>query len=303
MDKKSKKQLILIGIILVLIAIILCVLLNKKPNDNSSPNNQNSEIDTSDIKDTTLSWEDIVEVSILGSEGNLSVEFTYKEIPDLRDKIDAENAKWQEKRGTLDSDTDQDTIQTNLNWLEELNKLYSTQFCEAPADLNTHKKGETIKITCSSATLEKLNYKFNDGFEYTLSDIDEALSQEEIEKSLKEMEEAKEYLEKEAKGEVSSGTSENTITTEDLDTEPNNYYNVIGNTILISVKNIDTVNLFQQKGKDEEIAVVVESRSDFEKVKEIALAQGNIDYIQLGNNVYDKESNFEEAEEWRGVSA
>ncbi len=302
MDKRSKKQLIWIGIILVLIAIILCVLLNQKPNDNSSPNNQDSEINTSDIKETTLNWEDIVEVSILGSEGNLSVEFTYKEIPDLRDKIDAENAKWEEKRGTLDSDVDQETIRTNLNWLEELNKLYSTDFCETPADLNNHKKGETIKITCSSATLEKLNYKFNDGLEYTLSDIDEALSEEEIEKSLKEMEEAKEYLEKEAKGEISNDTTENT-TVEDLDTEPSNYYNVIGNTILISVKDIDTVNLFQQKGKDEEIAVVVESRSDFEKVKEIALAQGNIDYKKLGNNVYDKESNFEEAEEWRGVSA
>ena len=285
MDKKSKKQLIWIGIILVLIAIILCVFLNKKPNDDSIPNNQDSQIDTSDIKETTLNWEDIVDVSILGSEGNLSVEFTYKEIPDLRDKIDAENAKWEEKRGTLDSDTDQDTIQTNLNWLEELNKLYSTDFCEAPADLNNHKKGETIKITCSSATLEKLNYKFNDDFEYTLSDIDEALSEEEIEKSLKEMEEAKEYLEKEAKGEISNDTTENT-TVEDLDTEPSNYYNVIGNTIYVVVEDIDSVNLFQQKGEDETMMVVVNSQSDFEKVKEIALSRGNIDYIQFNDVVY-----------------
>lgn len=286
----------------MLIAIILCVFLNKNPNDDSSPSNQDSEIDTSDINETTINWEDIVEVSILGSEGNLSVEFTYKEIPDLRDKIDAENAKWEEKRGTLDSDIDKDTIQTNLNWLEELNKLYSTDFCETPADLNNHKKGDTIKITCSSATLEKLNYKFNDGFEYTLSDIDEALSEEEIEKSLKEMEEAKEYLEKEAKGEISNDTTENTTTTEDLDTEPSNYYNVIGNTIYVVVEDIDSVNLFQQKSEDETMMVVVKSQSDFEKVKEIALSRGNIDYIQFNDVVYEKETNFKEAESWNGFS-
>ena len=48
--------------------------------------------------------------------------------------------------------------------------------------------------------------------------------------------------------------------------------------------------------------VVVNSQSDFEKVKEFALSQGNIDYIQLGLDVYDKDSDFKEAEEWKGFS-
>lgn len=303
MDKKSKKQLICISVILVVIAIVLCVLLNQKPSDSSTnSNNQKNEIDTSDIAETSFNWEDIVDVSIIGDEGNLTVEFTYKEIPDLRSKIDDENSKWEEKRGTLDSDADKETIQTNLSWLEELNKLYSTNFCEAPADLNNHKKGDTIKITCDSETLRKLNYKFNDGFEYTLSNIYEARTEEEIEKSIKESKEAKEYLEKEAKGEVSNDTTENNTTEEDLETEPSNYYDVIGNTIYVLVEDINTVNLYQQKGEDETMMVVVNSQSDFEKVKEFALSQGNIDYIQLGLDVYDKDSDFKEAEEWKGFS-
>ena len=303
MDKKSKKQLICISVILVVIAIVLCVLLNQKPSDSSTnSNNQKNEIDTSDIAETSFNWEDIVDVSIIGDEGNLTVEFTYKEIPDLRSKIDDENSKWEEKRGTLDSDADKETIQTNLNWLEELNKLYSTNYCEAPADLNNHKKGDTIKITCDSETLRKLNYKFNDGFEYTLSNIYEARTEEEIEKSIKESKEAKEYLEKEAKGEVSNDTTENNTTEEDLETEPSNYYDVIGNTIYVLVEDINTVNLYQQKGEDETMMVVVNSQSDFEKVKEFALNQGNIDYIQLGLDVYDKDSDFKEAEEWKGFS-
>lgn len=303
MDKKSKKQLIWISVILVIIAIVLCVLLNQKPSDSSTnSNNQNNEIDTSDIAETSFNWEDIVDVSIIGDEGNLTVEFTYKEIPDLRSKIDDENSKWEEKRGTLDSDADKETIQTNLNWLEELNKLYSTNYCETPADLNNHKKGDTIKITCDSETLRKLNYKFNDGFEYTLNDIYEARTEEEIEKSIKESKEAKEYLEKEAKGEVSNDTTENNTTEEDLKTEPSNYYDVIGNTIYVSINDIDTVNLYQQKNDDQIMMVVVKSQSDFEKVKEFALSQGNIDYIQLGLDVYDKDSDFKEAEEWKGFS-
>ena len=303
MDKKSKKRLICISVILVVIAIVLCVLLNQKPSDSSTnSNNQKNEIDTSDIAETSFNWEDIVDVSIIGDEGNLTVEFTYKEIPDLRSKIDDENSKWEEKRGTLDSDADKETIQTNLNWLEELNKLYSTNYCETPADLNNHKKGDTIKITCDSETLRKLNYKFNDGFEYTLSDIDKARTEEEIEKSIKEAKEAKEYLEKEAKGEVSNDTTENNTTEEDLETEPSNYYDVIGNTIYVSINDIDTVNLYQQKNDDQIMMVVVNSQSDFEKVKEFALSQGNIDYIQLGLDVYDKDSDFKEAEEWKGFS-
>ena len=303
MDKKSKKQLIWISVILVIIAIVLCVLLNQKPSDSSTnSNNQNNEIDTSDIAETSFNWEDIVDVSIIGDEGNLTVEFTYKEIPDLRSKIDDENSKWEEKRGTLDSDADKETIQTNLNWLEELNKLYSTNYCETPADLNNHKKGDTIKITCDSETLRKLNYKFNDGFEYTLNDIYEARTEEEIEKSIKESKEAKEYLEKEAKGEVSNDTTENNTTEEDLKTEPSNYYDVIGNTIYVSINDIDTVNLYQQKNDDQIMMIVVKSQSDFEKVKEFALSQGNIDYIQLGLDVYDKDSDFKEAEEWKGFS-
>ena len=303
MDKKSKKQLIWISVILVVIAIVLCVLLNQKPSDSSTnSNNQKNEIDTSDIAETSFNWEDIVDVSIIGDEGNLTVEFTYKEIPDLRSKIDDENSKWEEKRGTLDSDADKETIQTNLSWLEELNRLYSTNYCEAPADLNNHSKGDTIKITCDSETLRKLNYKFNDGFEYTLNDIYEARTEEEIEKSIKESKEAKEYLEKEAKGEVSNDTTENNTTEEDLKTEPSNYYDVIGNTIYVSINDIDTVNLYQQKNDDQIMMVVVNSQSDFEKVKEFALSQGNIDYIQLGLDVYDKDSDFKEAEEWKGFS-
>ena len=303
MDKKSKKRLICISVILMIIAIVLYVLLNQKPSDSSTnSNNQNNEIDTSDIAETSFNWEDIVDVSIIGDEGNLTVEFTYKEIPDLRSKIDDENSKWEEKRGTLDSDADKETIQTNLNWLEELNKLYSTNYCEAPADLNNHSKGDTIKITCDSETLRKLNYKFNDGFEYTLSNIYEARTEEEIENSIKEAKEAKEYLEKEAKSEVSNDTTENNTTEEDLETEPSNYYDVIGNTIYVLVEDINTVNLYQQKGEDETMMVVVNSQSDFEKVKEFALSQGNIDYIQFGLDVYDKDSDFKEAEEWKGFS-
>ena len=101
---------------------------------------------------------------------------------------------------------------------------------------------------------------------------------------------------------MSNDTTENNTTEEDLETEPSNYYDVIGNTIYVLVEDINTVNLYQQKGEDETMMVVVNSQSDFEKVKEFALSQGNIDYIQLGLDVYDKDSDFKEAEEWKGFS-
>ncbi len=267
MLKKDKKQLIRICILLAIIAIVICIALNIKPKETTSEDtNQNNYIDTSDIEETTFNWEDVVDIQIVGNEGDLVSEITYKEIPNLRSKIDDENAKWEKIRAELDPLEDSEEISSYLNWLEELNKLYSTDFCETPPDINTHVKGDTIKITCSSETLEKLNYKFNDGFEYTLTDIyekidiiDDAETQDtesaEEDSQIEDTEEAK--SESETSSEMFSGEIK----------EKNDYW-VSGDTVFINVRDISTLNLNIAVEEGQEIFVVVENEDDFNTVKE-----------------------------------
>ncbi len=305
MKKSEKRQLKILCIVLALIALIVCIFLNR----DSNKNEDKEYIDTTEIEETSLNWEDIVHTEIFGYEGNVSIDISYDEIPDFQTKLENEYKKWEEKRSSLDPVEDAEEIEAYKNWLEELNKVYSASFCSVPADLNNHKIGDTVKITCDNETLRKLNYKFSDGFEITLDGIQ---TEKEALKSFEEMEEAKKAQEEAVKNKTSESIENNSSSSNDnnsssdssnLDTEQNNYYGVIGDTIVIGIKNIDTVNLIQQKNDDQIILVTVENKSDFEKVKEIALSQGNIDYIQIGMEVYDKESNFKEAEEWKGFTA
>lgn len=294
MEELNKKKYIKIGIIFLILAIIICIILNLDFSNNTEDDTNQDYIDTSEVESTTFKWEDITHAEIFGYEGNLTIDISYDSIPDFQSKLEAEYKKWEEKRLTLDPNLDANEIQANLNWLNELNDVYDASFCSVPADLNNHKEGDTIKITCDNETLRKLNYEFDDGFEITLKNL--LKKQEEI----SETDDSIQTSENSSDSESTSG--ESSSSTVILETEKDNLYNVIGDTILVNVSNIDTVNLNPTKEEGQTLMVVVENKEDFEKVKQVALSQGKIDYIQLGLDVYEKESNFTEAEEWKGFS-
>lgn len=296
MDKKSKKQLTILSVVMAVIAIGICIALNTKP----KVDEQKTYIDTSDIEETSFNWEDITHVEIFGYEGNIGLNITYDEIPEFQNKLEEENNKWKEKRLSLDTTKDAEEIKSNLEWLEELNKAYDAEYCSAPSDLNNYKVGDTVKITCGNKTLEKLNYKFNDGFEITLENI---FTEEELIENEKEAEEGRNAEQAEINKEnIENNASDVNSNNEVVEVnEQDNYYDVIGNSLFITVYDANTVNLIQTNNYDE-ITVVVDNQEDFETIKEKALALNNIDYIQIGMDVYDKESNFTEAEEWKGVT-
>ena len=280
----KKKKIIIITLVgIALIGLLVWYL--KKPN----VNNDSPTIDTGEIKETTLKWEDVVEVDISGFEGDLIANISYKEIPELQEKIEVEEEKWQKMRDTLDPNEDASTIENYLNWLGEIRKPYNENFCELPADLNVKKKGDVVKITCNSDALKKLNYKFNDGFEVTLENVVKGIDEETNKKH---------QLILSTKNEKDEET--NTIDIPEIKAE--NDYSVYGDDLVITVEDINTVNLNQVKYEGQRIMVVFGNQDDFETVKKHALKYGNIDSIQLGDDVYGKESNYEEAEEWRGIS-
>ena len=135
-------------------------------------------ISTGKIEETNLKWEDIVNIDISGFEGDIVANITYKEIPNLQEKINKEEAKWNEIKDTLDSEKDASTIYKYYEWLSEIRKPYDEDFCQLPSDLNNYTNGDKIKITCDSEVLRKLNYKFNDGFEITIDNLAKKLDDE-----------------------------------------------------------------------------------------------------------------------------
>ena len=93
-----------------------------------------------------------------------------------------------------------------------------------------------------------------------------------------------------------------TVVDNTKDTSKDNVYQVIGQTIYIGVRDINTINLYQNKTEEQNLMISVNSKEDFEAIKKQALSSGKIDFIQFDGVVYSKETNFEEAEEWKGFA-
>ena len=228
----KKKKIIIITLVGIALLGLLAWYL-KKPN----VNNDGPTIDTGEIKETTLKWEDVVNVDISGFEGDLIANISYKEIPELQEKIEVEEEKWEKVRDMLDPNEDASMIENYLNWLGEIRKPYNENFCELPADLNVKKKGDIVKISCNSETLKKLNYKFNDGFEITLSDIvpiEEKVIYSETDKNTIDNNETTDN----DKNDDNETSIENNVVE-----VKENVYSTIGDNLLIYVNDIDTVNL------------------------------------------------------------
>ena len=230
----------------------------------------------------------MVDVDISGFEGDIVANITYKEIPDLQEKINNEEAKWNEIKDTLDSEKDASTIDEYYEWLSEIRKPYDEEFCQLPSDLNNCTNGDKIKTTCDSEILRKLNYKFNDGFEITIDNLAKKLDDETMEER-KQQTEISEPIVEENKPEEINDTKQNV-------------YTVVGDTFVVAVRDLSTVNLFQIENKNQRVLIDVKTAEDFETVKKHALEYGNIDYIQYNDEVYYASEDFKEANVWKGFT-
>ena len=293
----KKKQIIWLCSGLVVLAIIICIVLNLPKNQTdtnlTTDETEYEYIDTTNIEETEINWEDIINIDVSGFIGDVTVNISYNEIPDLTNKISKEEEQYSEKRNS--QELSEEEQQEYNDWIDKLRNVVNEDYCSFPADINTKINGDTVKIVCNSETLKKLNYKFDDGFEITLSGLLTKKDNAEVEADLKSK---AEYESQVASGEIDEEI-ETTVETEETQ---KNYYTVVGNDIIVTVKNLETANLNQTKSSDQRLIIVVDNDNDFEKVKEYALSNGNIDLIQNGETVYDKESNFTEGEQWKGIS-
>lgn len=280
---KKKKAIIITLIGILLLGILIWYLQKLKGTNEIKP-----PINTGKIEETNLKWEDIVNIDISGFEGDIVANITYKEIPDLQEKINKEEAKWNEIKDTLDSEKDASTIDEYYAWLSEIRKPYDEEFCQLPSDLNNYTNGDKIKITCDSEVLRKLNYKFNDGFEITIDNLAKRLDDETM-KERQQQTPINEPIVEENK-------------TEEVGKTKQNVYTVVGDTFVVAVRDLSTVNLFQIENKNQRVLIDVKTAEDFETVKKHALEYGNIDYIQYNDEVYYASEDFKEANVWKGFT-
>lgn len=279
---KKKKALVISLIGLLLLGTLIWYLYKQKDNSTIKP-----PIDIGEIEETSFKWEDIATADISGFEGDIIVNLTYKEIPDLKKKIEAEEEKWNNLKDTLDPYKDAQLINDYYTWLSEIRNAYDEAFCHLPSDLNNYKNGDTIKITCDSEILRQLNYKFNDGFTVKIENVVARLDDEVVKE--------KQTIDKPIDNSIKEENNTDITNVE-------NVYEVIGDTFVVSVRNLDTVNLFEINNKDQRVLIDVKSEEDFNKVKQHALTYGNIDYIQYNDEVYYASSEFMEANEWKGFT-
>ena len=188
----------------------------------------------------------------------------------------------------MDSEKDASTIYKYYEWLSEIRKPYDEDFCQLPSDLNNYTNGDKIKITCDSEVLRKLNYKFNDGFEITIDNLAKRLADETMEKR-KQQTPINEPIVEENK-------------TEEIDDTKQNVYTVVGDTFVVAVRDLSTVNLFQIENKNQRVLIDVKTAEDFETVKKHALEYGNINYSQYNGEVYYASEDFKEANVWKGFT-
>lgn len=280
---KKKKAIIITLTGILLLGVLIWYLQKPKGTNNVKP-----PIDTGKIEETNLKWEDIVNIDISGFEGDIVANITYKEIPDLQEKINKEEAKWNEIKDTLDSEKDASTIDEYYEWLSEIRKPYDEEFCQLPSDLNNYTNGDKIKVTCDSEVLRKLNYKFNDGLEITIDNLAKRLDDETM-KERQQQTPINEPIVEENK-------------TEEIDDTKQNVYTVVGDTFVVAVRDLSTVNLFQIENKNQRVLIDVKTAEDFETVKKHALEYGNIDYIQYNDEVYYASEDFKEANVWKGFT-
>lgn len=284
MIKQEKKQLIRICVILAVVAIIICIALNIKPKQQTGEApiatediRQEEIIDTSDVEETEINWQDLTTITFDGWIGDTPiVNISYSEIPDLKKKIDGQYEEYKKVSVELNG-------MENQEWLSWLNRLTYTleeqNYCSLPSDNEAYKDGENITITCQNDVLDKLNYKYEKTFET------EVFNMKKEEEVITIIETEKEYIER---------TSETSSDEEPSQTYvKENLYRDVGPQVQIFIYNAKEANYDLTPDEDKELIYFVNSE-DFTYVKQKAIENGNVSAIYLIDTsvYYEKSDNF-----------
>lgn len=284
---KNKKKIIIFLSLAILFVLGVYLVNNQENTDNDVVDLPSTEKYNNPTKfaNKEINWEDIVHVSFSGFEGNPSIQITYDEIPEFEERLLAERNGWENVKLELSESQDKEEIQKFLQFTSGFDA--SREWCSLPADYKNIKNGDEFELTCGNSTLEALNYSYNDTYKVIVDGIwkDETPVFEEQ----KETTSSEVIIKNNQEYEMFVGTMrvENEVQYWDLDS-----------IMVISTEDLSKVNLNSIEA-DIVINVPVEM---FDETLEYARKNG-IEYIQVDDKVYTKESDYKEYMEWRGVAS
>lgn len=230
-------------------------------------NSVKEKTETKDIID----WNEIVEVKISGYEGNSDVQIEYKEIPGLLDKIQTEEEKWEEIKYDLIDTRNNDEINKNMEWITSLRKLKNKEYCQYSDNWDELKNGDILTLICGNETLKALNYDYDNELVITVEGL----------KIVEKVE-----------------TDNETNYSERVKKE--DQYTVLGNDMFFTPADYNNINFEKTEGY--RVILFVNTKTDLEKAIKASLSQENVAYIQYGEKMYTRESNYTEWEEFKGLT-
>lgn len=286
---KNRNKIFLILMITTII-VCTCIFTFRKKNKDANTNNNFFNYDL-----ITLDWNEIVNIDIDGAEGHSNVVLTYNEIPELDNRVSEIINNWESKRTEID--LNEEDAQKEYELVSKLTAYKGIQWCTLSDNWNTLSNGDELVITCGNEILKELGYEYDDLLTITVNNLIKTVAAEPLkDNTSSDIRDSDNYQEKEdlIKSETTNNSS---VKTENIG---NDTYVSIGNDVYVYPEDLNNLEIENEEGK--RYFVYVETQTDFQKVKAYASENNNIDYIQIGNQIFSKENNFEEGEEWRGVS-
>lgn len=275
---------IFIGIAILAVCILtVCVVKTLKdaqdslilnPSDNTPPPTVNEPVKT-ELTELVLKSTDLFEVKFDGIEYDAHAYIVQKEIPELHERITKRVNELEEAMNV--SETEKGNLLASEQ--REIRMLEDFGICSYEGDGN-FKNGDEITVKCNAEGLKKINIIV----ESTYSIKVEGLTP---------------YIEPVTETE----TEQNTII--EIKEEETDYigYHDEGKIAWIDPKDVDKFNTNELPSTVETAIVFVDTQEEFDLIKSKALkGEIKVDEIQFLFDVYDREDNFTEAKEWKGVA-
>lgn len=286
----NKKKKIIIFLSIALLFILGVYLADNQSKNDDQPNTGNQTDkrynNPDNYENIKLNWGEIVHVQFSGFEGNPSIKITYKEIPELKDRILEEKNRWEIVKADLSEKQNKDEIQDYLLFISNFDS--SREWCSLPEDYKNIKNGDEIELTCGNSTLEALNYSYDSIYKVTVEGIwkDETPDPNKIIKKPESN-----YIKTPSQNDGVYESELGTVTIKN----GVSYWDLI-TTVVIKAENLNNIDI---SNIDANISLYVDE-IQLDEARKFA-RENNIKSIQVDDRVYTQESDYMEWEEWKGL--
>lgn len=226
-------------------------------------------------KGERIDWATIVNVEFSGVEGDSYVSITYNDIDSLKENVRLVVKDWEDTKIEMTMKEEYDALKEKKAFVADAKALLNKNWCVIEGDSRTLKNNDKLVLRCGNKAFKELGYVYDETIEFTV----EGLGKKEIVQEIPE-------------NNVNQGI-------EKKEEDKSDEYVVLGNDLFTTYENLEYIDA--NKG-DYRCIVEVYTQTELQKAIETARSVDYIEFIQYGLQVWTRESNFTEWEEWKGIT-